>query len=73
VADMVNNDHKAELGAVQSYNAAIRLASEVGDDGTRELWTSILKDEERHVDWEEEQGDQIEQLGLGLYLSTRTA
>ena len=73
VVDMVNNDHKAELGAVQSYNAGIKLATEIGDDGTRELWTSILKDEERHVDWEEEQRDQIEQLGLGLYLSTRTA
>ena len=73
VADMVTNDHKAELGAVASYNAGIKLATELGDDGTRELFTSILKDEERHVDWEEEQRDQIEQLGLGLYLSTRTS
>jgi bacterioferritin len=72
VADMVKNDLAAETGAVASYNAGVKLTTEVGDDGTREMLTGILKDEERHVDWEEEQHDQIDQLGLAIYLSTRT-
>jgi bacterioferritin len=72
VADMVTNDLQGEVGAVASYNAGIKLAVEVGDDGTRDLFTAILKDEERHVDWEEEQRDQIEHMGLALYLTTQT-
>jgi len=32
------------------------------------LLESILKDEEQHIDWLEEQQDQIEQMGLQIYL-----
>ncbi len=62
------NDHAAEEGAIKAYNAAIKLASEVGDNGTRELLESILKDEEVHIDWLEAQLDQIKQMGLPSYL-----
>ena len=53
------NDWAAEEGAVKAYNEGIRLAVEVGDNGTRELLESILKDEENHIDWLEAQLDQI--------------
>lgn len=69
VGEMITNDLHAEEGAVKSYNTAIALAVSVGDDGTRDLLTKILKDEERHVDWEEAQRDQIEQMGVQNYLS----
>lgn len=69
VGEMITNDLHAEEGAVKSYNAAIALAVSVGDDGTRDLLTKILKDEERHVDWEEAQRDQIEQMGSQNYLT----
>jgi bacterioferritin len=62
------NDLQAELGAVSGYNAGIRQAVEVGDNGSRELLESILKDEEEHVDWLEAQRDQIEQMGIQNYL-----
>ena len=62
------NDLAAELGAVEAYNAGIRLAVEVGDNGTRELLDPILKDEEDHVDWLEAQLDQIKQMGIQNYL-----
>jgi len=62
------NDLAAEEGAVQAYNAGIRLAVEVGDNGTRELLESILTDEEEHVDWLEAQLDQIAQMGIQNYL-----
>jgi len=39
---------------------------------TRGLLESILKEEDGHVDWLEEQLDQIAQLGVPLYLSTQT-
>ena len=62
------NDWAAEEGAVRAYNEGIRLAVEVGDNGTRELLESILKDEEDHIDWLEAQLDQIKQMGIQNYL-----
>ncbi len=68
VPAQLTNDHGAELGAVQAYNDGIRLAVETGDNGSRELMESILKDEEDHIDWLEAQLDQIKQLGVQIYL-----
>ena len=63
------NDLAGEIAAVKAYNDDIRFATEVGDNGTRELLESILKDEEGHVDWLEMQLDQIGQMGIGPYLA----
>ncbi|MBN2003496.1 MAG: bacterioferritin [Anaerolineae bacterium] len=63
------NDWNAEEAAIKAYNAAIRLAGEVGDNGTRSFLESILADEEAHIDWIETQLGQIEQLGAQRYLS----
>jgi bacterioferritin len=63
------NDWEAENGAIKAYNEAIRLAVEVGDNGTREILEDILKDEEAHIDWIEAQLDQIKQMGIQAYLS----
>ncbi len=62
-------DHESEIGAVKLYNDGIRLAVEVGDNGTRELFETILKDEENHVDWQDSQLDQSDQMGLPTYLT----
>jgi bacterioferritin len=68
VQTQLKNDWNAEAGAVKAYNDAIRLAVEVGDNGTRELFESNLKDEEDHIDWIEAQLDQIAQMGIQNYL-----
>ena len=62
------NDWTAEEAAVKAYNDDIRLAAELGDNGTRELLESLLKDEEEHIDWLEAQLDQIKQMGVQNYL-----
>jgi bacterioferritin len=62
------NDWNAENDAIKSYNHGIRLAVEVGDNGTREFLESILKEEEDHIDWLEAQLDQIKQMGSQSYL-----
>jgi bacterioferritin len=68
VGKMHGNDHSAELAAIKGYNESIRLCVEVGDNGTRELLESILKDEEGHIDSIESQLDQIKQMGVQNYL-----
>jgi len=62
------NDLEAEYGAVKGYNEGIRLAYELGDNGSRELMDSILTDEEEHVDWLEAQQEQIRVMGIQAYL-----
>jgi len=68
VKAQIQSDWNAEEGAVRAYNAAIRQAAELGDNGSRELLESILKDEENHIDWLEAQLDQIKQMGIQNYL-----
>ena len=68
VEAQLKNDHAAEEIAIKGYNDGIRLAVEVGDNGTRELFESTLKDEEDHIDWLEAQLDQISQMGIQNYL-----
>ena len=68
VSEMINNDNGDELDAVLAYNSAIKLAREVGDQGTVDLLTKILKMEEGHVDWAEIQRSQIQQMGIENYL-----
>ena len=69
VEELLKNDLASEGDAVPSYNAAIALANEVKDSGTRELLEHILEDEEGHTDWLEAQRDQIAQMGIQNYLA----
>ena len=68
VPKMHVNDQAAEAAAVRGYNESIRVAVEVGDNGSRELFESILKEEEEHIDLIESQLDQIAQMGIQNYL-----
>lgn len=69
VQKMLDNDWQAEKDAIEMYNAAVALASNMSDNGTKLLVESILSDEEDHIDWIEEQLDQIEQMGYERYLN----
>jgi bacterioferritin len=68
VAAQHHSDVNAETDAVKAYNDGIRLSAELGDNGSREMLESILKDEEAHLDWLEAQLDQISQMGIQNYL-----
>lgn len=68
VEKMHLNDHAAEADAIKNYNESIKLAVEVGDNGTRELLEGILREEEDHIDLLEAQLDQIKQMGIQNYL-----
>ena len=72
VEKMHVNDHEAEADAIKNYNESIKLAVEVGDNGTRELLEKILHEEEDHIDLLEAQLDQIKQMGIQNYLVEQT-
>lgn len=69
VKTQLTTDCHDETEAVKVYNAAIKEATDLRDNGTRELLESILKDEEAHLDWLEAQLDQITQIGIQNYLT----
>ena len=67
----VKNDIVAEAGAIKLYNDAIILAGEVKDYATRDILNDILNDEDEHMDQLEELQDQIDQMGLPIFLTTQ--
>lgn len=71
VLKQFENDHAAEMDAVHAYNKAVAQTTELADNGTKVLIESILTEEEDHIDWIEEQLDQIEQMGLEIYLNNQ--
>lgn len=72
IAKQFKNDEFAETEAIKMYNDSIRLCTESGDNGTRDLLESILTDEEQHLDWLETQRAEISQLELKNYLVEQT-
>lgn len=71
VPEQVDNDHNSEIQTCKDYNEAIALCGELLDYATRNILTGILADEDRHVDELEDLQDQIEQMGLQIFLSTQ--
>ena len=69
VLKMLENDRTAEFDAINMYNGAVAITTKVGDNGSKVLVESILTEEEDHIDWIEEQLDQIEQMGYERYLN----
>lgn len=71
VPEQVDNDHNMEVDTIKDYNDAIKLCVEVGDNATKSILEKILADEDRHVDELEALQDQIDQMGLQIFLSTQ--
>lgn len=72
VKEMIEADLALEVEAVATYNEAIRICVENKDNGSRDLFVRLLKDEEGHVDWLEAQVHQIKEIGYERYLITQT-
>jgi bacterioferritin len=62
-------DLAMEMAAVERYNAAVALCREKGDNGTRALLESILREEEEAVDWLEAQLHIVGEIGKERYLA----
>lgn len=71
VEECMRADLALEYDALPRLKKGIALCREVGDEGSRQLLDSILASEEEHVDWLEAQVEQIETMGLPVYLSVQ--
>lgn len=69
VPEQLRSDLALERDAVARMNKAIALATSEGDNGTRHLLEEMLKSEEEHLDWIEEQLALIAQVGEQNYLA----
>ena len=69
VPEQFKFDLAVEYDAVPRLNKGIELARAQGDNGTRALLETILKDEEEHIDWLEAQLGMIEEIGVQNYLA----
>lgn len=69
VKEQFEFDLKLEAEAVALYNKAIKTSRELGDNGSADLFETLLKDEEQHVDWIETQLSAIKDVGIQNYLA----
>jgi bacterioferritin len=69
VKEQLQNDLQVEYEAVARLNRGIRLCTDLGDNGSRDLAVKILTDEEHHVDYLEAQLHIIAEVGIDNYLA----
>ena len=67
VQEVIDCDLAAEMSARALYQEAATYCHQVKDYVTRDLFESLMKDEEQHIDFLETQIDLIKRIGLELY------
>ena len=72
VPEMLRCDLDLELDAIPDLQAAISYCEAHKDFVSRDVFDSILKSEEEHVDWLETQLELIDKLGEQNYLHSAT-
>jgi bacterioferritin len=73
VPKMFGSDRASEADAVKNYNAAIIVCGEAKDFATRDILEHILADEDNHIDNIEMVQDELDQMGVQVFLSTQLA
>jgi bacterioferritin len=69
VQEQMDINLKDEQGAVRQYNASAKVCVAAGDNGSKDLFDGMIKDEERHVDFLEAQVHSIKEMGIANYLA----
>lgn len=69
VQEQIEINLKDESDAVRQYNHAVKVCTEAKDDGSKSLFESMIRDEERHADFLESQVHSIKEMGIANYLS----
>jgi bacterioferritin len=69
VPEMLESALVTEREAIERYNRGVKLAVELGDNGTKETLESLLVGEEKHADYLESQLELLNQIGLQHFLA----
>ena len=69
VPEQFELDADLERSAIARLRDAVKLAFDLGDHGSRELFEHILVGEESHLDWLETQQRLLAELGEAHYLA----
>jgi len=72
VKEILDCDLKLEMVAIPMLREAIAHCEEVRDYVSRDLFATILEDEEEHVDWIETQLALIAKMGLENYVQLKS-
>jgi bacterioferritin len=72
VEEILRADLELEREAVTQLKGAIAHAESVRDYVSRDLFSDILENEEKHIDMLEQQFDMIEQMGLQNYIQLQS-
>jgi bacterioferritin len=67
VKEIIECDLASEISARTLYQEAATHCHSVKDYVSRDLFESVMKDEEHHIDFLESQLDLVDQLGVQLY------
>ena len=69
VKEQLESDLALETDAVTRLNAAVKVATQGGDNVSSQLFSRILADEDHHVDYLQGQLHIIGEIGLKSYLA----
>ena len=71
VGEVIAADLEVEYEAVPNLKKCIQRAEKEHDYASRDLFLSILKSEEHHVDWLETQRDLLKSVGVQNYMQSQ--
>jgi bacterioferritin len=71
VLECIQGDLDLELAATKDLRAAIAYCESIADYVSRDLFKTILHDEEDHIDWLETQLSLVKDIGAERYLQSK--
>jgi bacterioferritin len=71
ISEIIDADLEVEYAAVPHLKKCIQLAESEHDYATRDLFLTILKSEEHHIDWLETQRDLLKAVGVQNYMQSQ--
>lgn len=63
VEEIIRNDRQIEIDALELYREAVGYCEQVQDYASRDLFSTLLADEEEHLDWLDTQLERLQSMG----------
>ncbi len=63
VEEIIRNDRQIEIDALELYREAVGYCEQVQDYASRDLFSTLLAEEEEHLDWLDTQLERYQSMG----------